>query len=324
MNTQNLILLQAQGNNSRLAKLLTEYEKKGRQEPVTMREYTQRMQEIPRLSMRFGQSNGFEMAHDLSDAQMRLITGMVSSRYNQARFQEQMDKPVNVLREMMLYLFEAKPRPISFAITGYTISDFIAYIYQDIALQLTGASAQANEPFKNVVDQIKAWFREPFDSRKNSARRHIRRRLMVTLDRTSHQANSLFEDREMPTEMLYVAHKLLERDDDSGYTQGVIRPFEQVRNDFNLLATYCQVRRYKDEPKKLEAFWRVRCPGEVPGFDFTNEVIDLPRRRARKASHLKKPRVPAKKAVHTLRKAQKTTQPAIHKDTATILDLANE
>lgn len=260
-----------------IAKLLQSKREELQAAPATLREFRGRIQRLPRASVRFGESSGFAIPADLSDSMMRLTTGMLSSRHLGKANQAQVDQPVSMVREMLMYAYEAKPRPLSFAITGYSTSDFISYIYQDVAMEQMERTDLRDSPFFDAVDVIKDWLREPMNNHTKSPRRHIRRRLMVLLDRTNHQAGSLFEDREVNTDMLYLFFKLLERDEDEGFTRGDIRPFADVRDDFNLLAQFCTYKRYKNDEAKLDAFMRVRCPSLVQ--DFTTEEIDLPRTR---------------------------------------------
>src|SRR5690606_21083225 len=118
--------------------------------------------------------------------------------------------------------------------------------------------------FIDVVDQIKDWLRmPPPPGVQNSARRHIRRRLMLLLERTNHQAASLFEDREMPSDLVMMFQKLLERDDDQGYTQGSLRDFREVREDFNRLADFCVRNRHPNDDEIEESFEKVICPSLI-------------------------------------------------------------
>lgn len=296
---------------SLIAQLLDQYETQpNRRRVVTLREYLLRMQQVPRMSTQHEAENGFRSPGDMSVAMVRLLTSMMSSRFHTEKTQNDMDKPVSPVLQMLLLAFEAKPRPISFAITGYTSSDFIAYIYQDLAehaMRLAGRHLP--KPFGDRIDDIKAWMREGAPKvGTNSASRHIRRRLMVLLSRTNHQVASLLDDREMPSELVFLIHKLLERDDDVGFTQGALRPFKDVREDFNRLAEFV-VRinaeyadalpdsTEPDEPpnprdqveKKRDLLKRVICPAKVPGWDFFNWSVDLPRGRMPGVPNREKP-----------------------------------
>lgn len=265
---------------TKIATLLKQYRADAtKMAPVTMRDYMIRMQELPRLAAGHAPSNGFARPADLAPMHLRLVTGFFSSRFQMKSLEEQIDDRVTLGREMLLLTYEAKPRPISFAMTGYTASDFIAYIYQDVALRSMGRNADVtHEEFVAQIDDIKSWLRLPPPSRiDNSPRRHIRRRLMLLLDRTNNQAASLLEDREMPNELVLLAQKLLECDDDEGYTQGRLRDFREVREDFNVLAEHCVRLRHPDDSKLLSSFDRVICPSLVD--DFASYQIDLPRGR---------------------------------------------
>lgn len=320
---------------SRIAQLLDLYEgQPNRRRVVTLREYLLRMQQVPRMSTQLEAENGFRSPGDMSVAMVRLLTSMMSSRFHTEKTQNDMDKPVSPVRQMLLLAFEAKPRPISFAITGYTSSDFIAYIYQDLAehaMRLAGR--RLPKPFGERIDDIKAWMREGAPKvGTNSASRHIRRRLMVLLSRTNHQVASLLDDREMPSELVFLIHKLLERDDDVGFTQGALRPFKDVREDFNRLAEFVvrinaeYADAQPDEPneppnprdqveKKGDLLKRVICPAKVPGWDFFNWSVDLPRGRMPGVPNREKPVVPkfdneGRPVKPPKRKYQRKAQPA--------------
>lgn len=247
--------------------------------PTTLREYLAKMQMIPRLSAREPAVNGFAQPVDLSASSLRLVTGLVTSRIQRPSFQQELDSPVSVIREMLLMAYEAKPRPISFALSGYTASDFIAYIYQDVLMNDMGMSPEDRKrPFSEIVDDLKEWMRIPPEpSTTNTPRRHIRRRLMALLDRSNHQAASLFEDREMPVELVLLMQKLLERDDDQGYTRGDIKPFQEVRDDFNALGEFCIRLHYEEGSKQIESLEMVFCPASVS--DVSLYSIQKPRGR---------------------------------------------
>lgn len=248
--------------------------------PVTMGEYMYRMQMVPRLASKFAESElGFTEASDLPPMVLRLVTGFMNYRYHSISKPEEMEKEVSLPREMLLLAYEAKPRHISFAMNGYTASDFIAYIYQDVARRSMGLEEDETKlPFQKIVNDIKDWLRIPPESgTQNSARRHIRRRLMLLLDRSNHQAASLFEDREMPSDLVALMQKLLERDDDVGYTQGELRPFREVRHDFNILAEHCLRLRKAHDDMLEQRLNKVICPSLVD--DFATYEIDFPRGR---------------------------------------------
>jgi hypothetical protein len=248
--------------------------------PLTMREYLSRMHKIPRAAFAWADINAFATPEDMNVSALRLSTGMLSSRFLSKASKALLDEPDSLSREMLLIAFEAKPRPISYSITGYRMSDFIAYIYQDVAMSAMNlSSSQRARPFKENVENIKSWFLlPPGKGGPNSARRHVRRRLMALLDRTNHQAASLFEDREIPGELPHLIHKLMERDDDQGFMAGDLRDFRLVRQDFNLLAEYCMRSRYASDVVKIDALDRVICPSKIK--DFSAYVIDLPRGRS--------------------------------------------
>jgi len=288
------------------------------QEPISLREYLARMQTLPRLASQQDSINGFTKPGDMNQSTLRLATGFITSRLQRQGRQQEMDKPVNMVREMLLMCFEAKPRPLSYAMGGYTVSDFIAYIYQDVAKKDMELSASERErPFKELVDDIKTWLRIPPPlSSTNTARRHVRRRIMVTMDRSNHQVSALMEDREMPSEVLLLIQKLLERDDDQGYCVGELRDFREVRDDLNALADFCIRRRYDSDSVKVEDLEMVCCPSEV--IDFSEHTIQRPRGRransAKKGSSLKRAVAPRKTTPVPSSKPQVKKQQETHPD----------
>ena len=272
-------------SNSLIAQLVERYKNDPEKcKPVTMREYMMRMSQIPRLAANINETkNAFVSPGDLSPMVLRIVTGFLNYRLHSASKPKELEKEISLRREMLLLAFEAKPRHISFAMNGYTASDFISYIYQDVAMTAMGVDPEEQEDrFVPMINDIKSWMRiPPPKGITNTARRHIRRRLMLLLDRSNHQAASLFEDREMPSEMVLMMQKLLERDDDQGYLNGELRDFRQVRDDFNILAEFCVRNRYTDKSAKSERVLmdleKVICPSEVGNFE--SYVIDLPRGR---------------------------------------------
>lgn len=267
---------------SAVAKLLQQYRMDpDLSRPPTMREYMMRIHRLPRLTGAAYAENGFSDAGDLSNTNTRLISGMLSAKMLRQSFKDELDKPVSIIREMQLICFEAKPRPISLALGGYTASDLIAYIYQDIARKHLDVGEDISRyHFADIVEDIKSWLRIPSStSSVNTPQRHIRRRLMVMLDRTTHQASALIQDREMPFETVSLVQKLLERDDDQGYTRGDLRDFESVRNDLNLLAEHCILGRFEPNSRQVQDFRMVCCPSLV--VDFAAYTVQRPRGRPR-------------------------------------------
>jgi len=253
-------------------------------QPLSWSEYLLRAEKIARLAKSFGASNNFGNGVDMNPTTLRLVTGMISSRMQRGSFKAQHAQPISLLREMSLLTFEAKPRLISFCMQ-FTSSDFICYIYQDIILksmvqeQVLPRSALKSS-FEKNLGLMRRWMQKtPSRTGVNSTRRHIRRRLMALLDRTNHQAAALFFDQETSSELFMLIQKLMERDDDVGYTQGMIRDFRDVRADFNLLAEHCRAIRIahqlsvtKEDDTLLS---RIVCPASVENIE--EYQIDLPR-----------------------------------------------
>lgn len=253
-------------------------------DPVTLRGFKGRMQRLPRLTVSLGdESVGFRFPSYLTDSTVHLHAGILSSRYATKEGKEELNRSVAMTREMLLYCFEAKPRPISFGITGYSSSDFISYVYQDVAYKAMDKEDQESidqMELPEQVDFIAEWMRAPISNYHNSARRHIRRRLRVLLDRKVAQIGAMQFDREVRTDLLHLFFKLMECDDDVGFTAGQLREHASIRDDLNILGMFCTYIHFKNDEARLREFLRVRCPTLVS--DFENEVIDLPRYTKRK------------------------------------------
>lgn len=250
-------------------------------DPVTLRGFRGRMQRLSRHAVSLDDDSvGFRFPSDLTDSTVHLHAGILSSRYASKEGKKELDRPVQMTREMLLYCFEAKPRPISFGITGYSSSDFIAYAYQDVAYSAMGPDDQDQVDSLSLPDQIDfiaEWLRAPISNYRNSARRHIRRRLRVLLDRKVVQIGAMQFDREVRTDVLHLFFKLMESDDDVGFTVGQLRDNKSIRDDLNLLGMFCTYIHFRHDEQRLQEFLRVRCPSLVS--DFSSEVIDLPRRK---------------------------------------------
>lgn len=267
-----------------IQKLIAERNASGNLRPVTMRDYMVRMGQLTRWAAKSMDPSGFAYPVDLNQSEMRLISGLYSSRLKTRGARNELDEPVSLVREMLLLCYEAKPRPISLAMTGYVASDLVAYIYQDVAAQEI-PDFDPGAPIAERIDQIKMWLRvTPPRTAVNNASRHIRRRLMVMLDRSNHQAASLIEDREMPTEVRHLVQKLLERDDDQGYTNGRLRDFHLVREDLNALAEHCLNLRFDPDSRQIEDLNMVCCPGDVVTQGLEFEKVSIQRRRGKAPS----------------------------------------
>lgn len=233
--------------------------------PTSHIEYLRRMERLPHLAGREAGSNGFASPVNFNAADLRAVAGMQSAHMTKGRFLKDPDAPVSLYREAVLITMEAKPRPLSFGINGYQPSDFFAYIYQDVILKSMPDAPAHGMPFEGLLDRLKLWLRTPPPRGNNeNPARQIRRRLMALLNRTANQVNALLDDREIPTEMIPMLHKLLERDDDVGYTRGDIRDFQAVRDDFNQLVEHCARSRYKlaGDVKMLKMLDAAACPAQ--------------------------------------------------------------
>lgn len=252
--------------------------------PLTQNQYIVRARALPLLAeaskkglepIKQGQE-GFATPSNLSSLDLRGL-GLVAHGFS-PRNAKILAKHVSPLQHMVLIAHEATPRPLGFAMNGYTPSDFIAYIYQDVAERFINTHDIRNPRFtREKANRIKMWLAESVPRKQHSPQRHIRRRLMSMLNRTNQQINSLLIDREVSPEMTLLFRKLMERDDNLGYMQGQLRDFNLVRDDFNLLAETITFNHYiyTGEQERADAFMRVDCPSTI--HDFSLLKIDKPR-----------------------------------------------
>lgn len=250
---------------------------------LTQNEFVYRARALPLLAAqrRGGPDNGFALPMNLSTLDLRAI-GFVAHGFSYSD-KKNFSETVSLLQHMALLAYEAKPRPMSFSMNGYSASDFVAYIYQDVAARFIDIPLMHEPVFtREKANVIKSWLSESVPRKQNTPQRHIRRRLMAVFNRTSQQINSLFIDREIPPEMLIIFRKLLERDDNSGYIEGSLRDFELVRHDINLLgeAVTLPYLIATDDIEQADAFRRVDCPATIG--DFGALQIDKPRSKKTK------------------------------------------
>lgn len=248
---------------------------------ITYEQYAERAQTLSERAVTLHEKEStFPLPVVLSGTELRSLD-LVNHTFS-LRNVKKLRKNTSMLEHMALIAFEAKPRPLSFAISRYNVVDFIAYIYQDVAQHFIDSEVVQSEEFtleKSMA--IKNWLLAPVPRKQNTPQRHIRRRLMVAFNRTGHQITSLLNGRGVAPELRLLIHKLLERDDDVGYTRGAIRDFESVRYDLNVLTRHVALGYYleQEDTNAINAYFRIPCPSEVPDFNFSVLSIDKPRAR---------------------------------------------
>jgi len=80
--------------------------------------------------------------------------------------------------------------------------------------------------------------------------------------------------------------KFLESDQDADYTNGSLRDFRLVRQDFNLLGELCFLSRHRDDPDKMDRISRVICPAKVVGSFSEHAIFPKGAKRGRKRKHV--------------------------------------
>lgn len=266
-------------------RLNTLYANKQLDSPVTQSQFIARARALPLLAVERDKDEsgevGFAPPKNLSTLDLRGL-GLVAHGFS-PRNKKILAEHISPLQHMVLIAHEATPRPLGFAMNGYSASDFIAYIYQDVAERFIHNPVMRSEEFtREKAKAIKMWLGEKVPRKQHSPQRHIRRRLMALFGRSNQQINSLFIDRESPPEMILLFRKLMERDDNLGYIKGQLRNFELVRSDLNRLAQAVTLKHYLNvgDIDRAEAFMRVDCPATIS--DFSALQIDKPRTRKAK------------------------------------------
>jgi len=230
---------------------------------VRVNDFYHRLRNLPTHAARWegkAAQNAFKLPPDLHMSVIPLLTGNMKPDKINKDF-------VTPLYEMLLLAFEAKPRPISFAMAGYSPVDFMAYIYQDVYSREKDIPLDDIESnFGKWRNPIVDWLRSPRDeSIENNATRHVRWRFALLFDRGYSQIAARQNRAEGNTALTNLISKLFESDQETGYANGSLRDFRLVRQDFNLLAERCFLLRHRDDPVKMERFARVICPAKVNG-----------------------------------------------------------
>jgi len=223
------------------------------EKPPSVAEFDERMMNLAVLAKKWtgtSPDNNFSNPKILS---LDFVTGIAGNRKN----------GVTLVQEMLLLAMEAKPRPVSFAIQGYMFNDFISYIYQDIYYKERGINTKlAIENFDKYRRDIGAWLRgEIRQEYKRCNKWKIRKGIQLLFDKNHIvHAHLMFQGKSISRSILTLMYKLMESDEDDGYTNGSIRDFRLIRQDLNLLGNYCFVRRYGNDSKRMRTFREVIPP----------------------------------------------------------------
>lgn len=246
-----------------IQRLIASYISEGRHlEPVTLGDYMNRLIQLPTFTDKEKAVNQFVPAAKLATGDLRFFgSAKPWSKLPKSKLEEQ----VSIPKEIILLCYEAKPRPISFALNAYGLNDFIAYIYQDIAMNdMDDLPEGATLTDPEVLAKVKLWLQQrPDRDTTNSPIKHIRRRLTASFIRSPNQLNRFLFTNDSGGEVSEMACKLLERDDDQGYTRGDLRDFPDVRDDFNVLVEFVLRNRYAADSPEIEEIERVCCPSLV-------------------------------------------------------------
>jgi len=230
--------------------------------PVKVGDFYKRMMRLTERAINWGikpPENAFRVPTYLDINKLPALVGKININDRNALASQ--------ILEMLLLTFEAKPRPISFAITGYSPIDFMAYIYQDVYCKEKEIPLKTVEnDFTTHLSDIIDWLRSQDNTRsksENNAVRHIRYRCSMLFDVNYSTIRSWQNKPEGSIALTNLVSKLLECDQDSGYANGSLRNFRLVRQDFNLLGEYCFLLRKHGNPEEMEKFKKIICPSKV-------------------------------------------------------------
>jgi len=280
-------------------------------------EFRARTQELATLAAQSGPS-GFILPRGLNRHQELEITHLDTIAMR--RTMSQGDPDCSFLSEMLLLAFEATPRPVSYAMSGYMPGDWLAYMYQDVALNALvheNPALRKRDFDAGTCYLVREWLGNNRNLlRKDSAKvsagqRHTLQRLEVIMGRSIGVVRNIFEDRNLRPEMVLLARKLLEMEDGDGYLSGAVRPFEEVRADWNALAEYVMRRRMVGDEKWQTRFLRTCCPSVVleAGSSFENWILNLPTGSLASSSKKDRPSPPRKGKSTAKRKSSRQPDP---------------
>ncbi|QYY33630.1 hypothetical protein K2O51_31895 (plasmid) [Cupriavidus pinatubonensis] len=264
-------------NLSRIQRLLRDYRTNEKlYRPLTKQEVAQRIGDLPyRAALENAEHRTYMEEYETLGLQ-RLTTQtvlyMLGLSPNQNLTFQKSEEPVEaeeaekankaeaatIEMEMLLYCYEAKPRHMSLALQGWHMDDFIAYIYRDFLL-LAGVASTLAESTMHAKEYLRAASRPTLDDTAGRIRVGIATRLTSLFGRHQTSFYRMMKPGSGLREQRNLIAKLLEPDDDAGYTWGRLAHYKQVREDLYELARFCWEVRGVDIDEK--AF-----PPEDPAF----------------------------------------------------------
>ncbi|MGY2488308.1 hypothetical protein [Cupriavidus necator] len=250
-----------EGQLSRIQRLIRDYRSNEKLfRPLTKQEVAERIGNLPHRAalenIERKQSGEFDTL-GLQRLNTQTVLFMLGLTPNQSiSYQE--SEIASVEMEMLLYCYEAKPRHMSLALQGWHMDDFIAYIYRDFLL-LAGVASSLAESSMHAKEYLRAASRPTLEDKAGRIRVGIATRVTAMFDRHQTSFYRWMAPESGLREQRNLIAKLLEPDDDAGYTWGRLAHYKQVREDLYELSRFCWEARGVDIDEK--AF-----PPEDPAF----------------------------------------------------------
>lgn len=239
-----LFLSIPQNSTSRVQRLLIHYAKSKQCKPITYNDLLLRAYRLANLASIYGTSDDLlenKRGRPLNKSSfnrpeaptLALISNMLgSSNYFRGQLGNS-NEPAPLELQMLLLLYEAKPRMASLSNLGWSQRDFVLWIYQDIFKRF---HLESEEAILNLLMQTKKPSR---DDKLSRLRIGIARRVTAALGRypvSFHKWMVSGKPSTRTVAMLFA--KLLESDDEQGYTRTQEPDFKIVRADFYALANF--------------------------------------------------------------------------------------
>lgn len=267
--------------STRLQRLLAQYEQAGQCKPLSYADVITRAQRLP------GLANIYSCAEDALYKPVRAgapVPSASEAKFNQGAALSQTQvcalygwanymlgkwrnnhEPAPFELQMLAYLYEAKPRYVSFANLGWTQANFVIWLYQDL-IEKYEIGTQEHARFWLMT--VRRPTREDILGR---IRTGIGRRYTAAFNKVPFSFYKWISQNKVTSHSVAILFaKLLEPDDEQGYTRAVEPNFLSVREDLYSLS------RFLYKAHELGEFDELFPAPELDSF------LDFPMRRTRK------------------------------------------
>lgn len=234
--------------NTRLQRLLAHYEQTGQCKPLTYAQLVARAQRLPNLAEIYmtaedvlhrtrGPTAPLSFTEDKFNrtavsnvVQICALFGWASYMYANLRDSKEI---ASFDLQMLLYLYEAKPRMVSLANLGWTQAHFVIWLYQDVVKRYEIGSYEqsrlwlmrAQKPHReDILGRIRIGIARRYTAAFNQQASGFYKR--ISQNKAATHTNSL------------LFAKLLESDAEAGYTRALEPNYLNVRDDFYALARF--------------------------------------------------------------------------------------